>query len=322
MLAAQSVPIGLSTENLKVVELASGTSSEMFTASRPTGMRTSSADGTPNVSGTPADLDVVTRTGLAVRIRASSDDAAVQKSLHECVYPLTSILAARSGAPAFVDLRRLGIPDERGWVSESYSPYSATAVSYRPIQRPMAQSEVESVLDDLAMVKSDSTARVAAIDLSEGMRLRALHGGIEPLTAAAILRLFYVIERIAGAAPSVAVDETLQGEIVKRLTTVLSRKPAIRKRVSAVQAANRSLRVLEQKHLKDQILRASEMLGIESDKATLATKLADYRNRKLGHPNSAAHSQEHSRWLNDAERLAWVYFASYLDFLKEQKQSS
>jgi hypothetical protein len=269
----------------------------------------------------PAELVVRTNVGIAVRVEADSEDEAVQKAHRRFLDPIIALLASRTGQRAFVDVRRVGQPDDVGYMESTWSPFSAWASKHRPVLTPMEDAERTQLLQDLVRTQSDPVAVDAAADLTGGLRLGAYHGGMPPLLTAAIMRHFLVIERVSKTVSRRVSDsdesQLLRNAALDVLRRDLAQLSSLHRQVKAVRRAADALARVDLSSTKERIRATADALNISADAREKAIQIADVRNRRLGHATgSPPRVDELVRWLAAAEVSAMAYFDAYVSSLQ------
>lgn len=218
-----------------------------------------------------------------------------------------------------VDLTRVAEEREDGYLAEPRSPYSQSGVLRAAEVAAMRPDEVASLRLLSGRIAGDDTAAAAARDLMEAGRLAFLHGGTAAAVQAALLRSFFVVERIAR---KVGYDRDLaataakeQQDRVERLRNDLSRASAAQ-RVKQVRNAARDLDVIEARFLPDQIRNAAVRLDLPERVRDDALELATLRNKRLGHAGRADEGAgDLGPRVESAAAVAVAFLAAYADTL-------
>lgn len=265
-------------------------------------------------SVTPGEIAVHSSWILRFRVEADGDEEAMEKVERKLLPPVLAALEALGGEPYRVEFVRV-IDEDRG---VEMSPWTDWA-SGGSIEPEILAPDEETRLSEIVRVADgDSVAREAADLMRDSLLLQDVAGDHIRLLRAAVLAMFQAIERVVREVASrvpADVDVARQRTVVDHLRRALARQRAPAADVRAIRRAVAELDRVTGATTDRQILRAGEVLGVESQAVEVARGSLTFRNQRLGHPGRAVTPEELRGWLapDRGRRAAVRFWLKYVD---------
>lgn len=269
-------------------------------------------------SGTPGDLIVRSRHVIWVWVDALDAEAALAEASARLMPPVVGALSALTCAPVIVEVLRVAIEDETGYLAKPHSPYSPSG--FFGIRNPddMLAGEVADLQRLIGSVQHDAVATALAKDLTDIWAMQLTSGASPANLQNVLLRFFFVIEQIArkeGHGKTQEADlHRMQEPVIDKIRRNLGKGATTSQMAKQIRNAALDLDRLATRFLPDQIRQAAARLALDAAVVDEALALNALRNARLGHAarDGFMTSDEMQAWIPKAERVALAFFRAYI----------
>jgi hypothetical protein len=260
----------------------------------------------------PAHIEVRSEWSISFRVDAQNSDDAYAKVMRLYVPPVLAALVAINDDDVAINILRIGIEDERGWIDKPWSPWSPSVRLHGFDVEHMPVEDVRTTQMRAEMIMHEQSLLWASQLFCAAQKLDHLSSGLEPAVEAALLAYFKVIESISESVakniPSGNPDQSAR--IVDQLRLKLNAKSTPRIKASAIRKAAQELQQADGAYLSLRIRAAGEVLSVGEAEIAAAETLCRTRNKRLSHPGQDSDTLDGQ--LPPAATTARRYLAAFL----------